>query len=417
MSQMGASESMLVAPLGIPLSRFGSATSWVPDASPMYALHRGLAGWSLMVHGSGFGQYDDQRSFHGDRQVGLIDWEMLMALRPIAGGLFRINAMTSLQPLVVDGRGYPELLQTGGSFEGARLVNRQHPHDLITELAAAFDRPITSKLATSVYVAAVGEPALGPVAYMHRPSAENDPFAPIGHHWQDATHGSEGVVTLGVYTSRIKLEGSAFNGREPDDYHLNIDYAGAKLDSYSARLTAAASPNVTLSAWGGYIYAHDRLDDPTGMQRYGASVLTATDRGDGKVWANGVIWGINFHHHSARLHSHEPGAKTYTASAAVLVESSLDLNPRTTVYGRIEQVQKSADDLGFLGGEPMQLFTVRALSLGATRDVRSVHGALIGLGVRGTLNLVPETLRPTYQTRTPAGLSAYLRVRPTRMRP
>ena len=106
----------------------------------------------------------------------------------------------------------------------------------------------------------------------------------------------------------------------------------------------------------------------------------------------------------------------YTASAAALIESSLDVNPRTTVYGRIEQVQKSADDLGFLGGEPMQLFTVRALSLGATRDVRSVRGASIGLGLRGTLNLLPETLRLTYQTRTPAGLSAYLRVRPARMR-
>jgi hypothetical protein len=87
------------------------------------------------------------------------------------------------------------------------------------------------------------------------------------------------------------------------------------------------------------------------------------------------------------------------------------------VYGRVEQVQKSADDLGFLGGEPMQLFTVRSLSLGATRDVRTVRGASIGLGLRGTVNLVPETLRLTYQTRTPTGLSAYLRVRPTRMRP
>jgi hypothetical protein len=251
---------------------------------------------------------------------------------------------------------------------------------------------------------------------MHRPSAENDPFAPIGHHWEDATHGSDGVVTVGVYTSRIKLEGSAFNGREPDDYRFNIDYNGARLDSYSARLTTAASANVTLSAWGGYIYAHDRLDDPTGMQRYGASVLTVTQRGDGNVWSNSAIWGINIHHHSARLHTHEPGAKTYTASAAALLESSLDVNPRTTIYGRIEQVQKSADDLGFLGGEPMQLFTVRTLSVGATRDVRSVHGASIGLGLRGSVNLLPETLRLTYQTRTPAGLSAYLRVRPMRVR-
>lgn len=414
MSRMGAG-SMLAAPLGIPLSRFGSATSWVPDSSPMHAVQWVVGGWTLMGHGSAFGQFDDQAGFRGDRQVGLIDWEMLMALRPVAGGLFRVNAMTSFQPFVLDGHGYPELLQTGGSFEGGRLANRQHPHDLIGELAVAFEHSLTSKLATSIYAAAVGEPALGPVTYMHRPSAENDPFAPIGHHWEDATHGSAGVVTLGVNTRWLNLEGSAFNGREPDDYRFNVDYYGAKLDSYSGRLTVAPGPNVALSAWGGYVYAHDRLDDPTGMQRYGASILTTSDRPDGGTWANGLIWGMNVHHHSARLHTHTPGAKTYTASAALLFESSLDLNDRTSVYGRVEQVQKSADDLGFLGGEPMQLFTVRSLSLGATRDLRTLRDLSIGVGARGTVNLVPETLRFTYQTRTPSGLAIYLRVRPTRM--
>lgn len=412
-----ASGDAPAAPLGLPLSRLGSGTAWVPDASPMYALHRQAGGWTAMLHGAAFGQYDAQGTLHGDRQLGLIDWEMLMALRPLAGGLLRVDAMTSMQPFVTGGAGYPELLQTGGSFEHARLVNRQHPHDLIGELATAFDRPIGRGVAASLYVAAVGEPALGPVAYMHRPSAANDPFAPIGHHWEDAAHESDGVVTLGVYTPRVKLEGSVFNGRESDDYRFNIDYGGAALDSYSARVTAAVTSGATVSAWAGYLFAHDRLDDPTGMQRYGVSLLTVHDRADGRVWANGVIWGMNIHHHSARLHSHQAGAKMYTASAAALVESSFDLDARTTLYGRIEQVQKSADDLGFLGGEPMQLFTVRSLSLGAVRDVRRVAGLSIGVGARGSVNLVPPTLSPTYRTRTPSGVSAYLRVRPARMRP
>src|SRR2546425_2506544 len=37
-------------------------------------------------------------------------------------------------------------------------------------------------------LAPVGEPAVGPVAFPHRPSAADDPLAPISHHWQDATH-------------------------------------------------------------------------------------------------------------------------------------------------------------------------------------------------------------------------------------
>ena len=159
----------VASPLGIPLSRIGSGNAWGPDASPMYAIEGRVSSWTLMLQGAAFGQYDDQGSFRGDRQFGLIDSEMLMALRPLAGGLLRFNVMTSFESFFVGERGYPELLQTGGAFDGARLTNRQHPHDLFTELAADFEHSITSKLATSIYVAAAGEPALGPVSYGNRP--------------------------------------------------------------------------------------------------------------------------------------------------------------------------------------------------------------------------------------------------------
>ena len=126
-------------------------------------------------------------------------------------------------------------------------MNHQHPHDLVSELAAVYDHSLTGGVAASVYAGVVGEPALGPVAYMHRPSAAADPFAPLGHHWQDASHESFGVITLGLYTHALKLEGSAFNAREPDWYHYNLDYTGARLDSYSGRVTllpSAASSRV-----------------------------------------------------------------------------------------------------------------------------------------------------------------------------
>src|SRR5919107_228602 len=81
----------------------------------------------------------------------------------------------------------------------------------------------------------VGEPAIGPVAYMHRPSAQNDPFAPLGHHWEDATHITFGVLTAGVFTRTIQLEGTLFQGREPDDARYDFDFGA--LDSYGGRLT------------------------------------------------------------------------------------------------------------------------------------------------------------------------------------
>ena len=61
------------------------------------------------------------------------------------------------------------------------------------------------------------EPALGPVTYIHRESASENPSAPLSHHLQDSTHTSFGVVTTGFVIDRFKIEASAFNGHEPDE--------------------------------------------------------------------------------------------------------------------------------------------------------------------------------------------------------
>ncbi|HEY6830432.1 MAG TPA: hypothetical protein VI259_26485 [Gemmatimonadaceae bacterium] len=411
MSRMEADTSRSLVTLS--LDRAASGTSWLPDAAPRRAIHRSLGDWMLMIHGSAFGQYDRQETLHGDTQLGVIDWEMLMASRPIAGGIFAARVMTSLEALALGRRGYPELLQSGATDAGARLANRQHPHDLWNELAATYDHGLTSSVAFSLYGGAVGEPALGPVAYMHRPSADADPFAPLGHHSQDGAHESFGVVTAGVYGERVKLEGSAFNGREPDDYRFNLDYQGARLDSYATRLTVAPSSRVTAAAWGGYVFDHDPLDPGTGMQRYGASLLTALPAAREGAWSAALVGGIDIHHHGARAHNHgtEP-AKSYHVAASSLVETTYELGDRATLYGRVEQVQKSADDLGFNGADLMQLFTVRELTLGATAELVAARDLSFGVGARGTMNLLPATLEPTYGTRTPLGLSLFLRVRP-----
>lgn len=417
MSHMPGMESpSMMAPLGIPFSRLGSGTSWLPDSSPMRAIHGSAGDWMLMLHGAAFGQFDHQGTRRGDTQWGLTDWEMLTAARAAAGGLFHVNLMTSLEALVLGKRGYPELLQSGGTYSQARLVNYQHPHDLAMEAAIVYDHSLTRQLASGLYVAAVGEPALGPVAFMHRPSADVDPFAPLGHHWQDAAHESFGVVTAAVYTHAIKLEGSAFNGREPDEYRFNFDYRGAKLDSYSGRLTVLPDARVSVAAWGGYLADHDPLEPGLGMQRYGASVLTTTSGIAGGAWSSAAVWGLNIHHHSDREHTHDPNASTklYHMSSSTLLESTLGLGTRTDLYARVEQVQKNGDDLGFIGGDLIQLFTVRSLSAGVTRDVRSIGDAQLSLGARASLDLLPATLRLVYGTTTPAGVAVFARVRPRR---
>ena len=401
-------------PLGVPLSRLGSGTSWMPDSSRPAMIHAAVSGWTLMAHGAVFGQFDRQNTARGGSQAGLVDWEMATALRAAGGGVLSATVGTSIEALVDGPRGYPELLQSGGAYQDARIANRQHPHPALMQLSAAYDRKLMPELAFSVYGAAVGEPALGPVSFMHRASANDDPFAPLAHHWEDATHDASGVVTAGVYTDRVKLEASAFNARESGSGDKVPDYTGARLDSYSSRVSVAAGGRLTLSAWTGYIFDHDPLDPGTGMQRYGASVLASLRGMRGGRWSSALVWGLDVHHHGARVHVHDSSAVVHAhhLGASGLFETALDLGPRTSAFGRLEQVQKTADDLGFIGGDLSQPFTIREVSLGLSRDVVSASAGRIGLGTRGTVNLIPETLRSTYGTRMPLGGAVFVSLKP-----
>src|SRR5262252_3346046 len=115
-------------PLGLASARAGSGTSWLPDSSLVPMFHASIGGWSVMVHGALFAQYDTQSTIHGGKQLGMVDWEMATALRGIAGGVLGATLGTSLESLIDGPHGYPELLQTGGTYQDARIANRQHPH-------------------------------------------------------------------------------------------------------------------------------------------------------------------------------------------------------------------------------------------------------------------------------------------------
>src|SRR5258708_12946899 len=92
---------------------------------------------------------------------------------------------------------------------------------------------------------------------MHRPSAQNDPFAPITHHWQDATHITFGVITAGLFTRAWKVEASAFNGREPDENRWDFDFR--RLDSYAGRVTLNPGEPWSLSASYAYLRRAEAL--------------------------------------------------------------------------------------------------------------------------------------------------------------
>ena len=218
----------------MPPAREGSGTSWLPDDTPMYAIHRQAGAWTLMAHANAFVQYLHESGDRGSHQVGSINWFMGMADRAVGDGHLGFRGMLSLEPWTIRGCGYPDLLASGEVCQGAAIHDRQHPHDLFMELAATYDRPLVGDVRLQLYGGPVGEPALGPTAFPHRISAMPSPLAPITHHWFDATHITFGVVTGGVYGKRWKAETSVFNGREPDENRTNIDFSA--LDSYSGRV-------------------------------------------------------------------------------------------------------------------------------------------------------------------------------------
>ena len=386
--------------LGIPETRMGSGTSWLPDAAPMHAAHFRLGAWTVMLHGRAVVQYDHQAGLRGDSRVSLIDWAMLAASRTVAGGSLSLRGMMSSDPWGVGSRGYPLLLQTGESDRGVSLHDHQHPHDLFMELAALYERAVARNLAVSLYAAPVGEPAVGPAAFPHRPSAADDPLAPLAHHWQDGTHITFGVLTAGVFTRTTKLEASMFNGREPDEDRTNFDYAGRALDSYSARLSVNPGAHWSVSTWYAYLKSPETLHPDESLHRLGAAALMAQPIGRRGRWAMALIYGAN-----ARI-------GTGHLANSVAVETNFDLDGMNAVFGRVEYVRKTAEDLVVLSVLPTTEYDVGALALGYRRSLTTVRGVTAGVGVRGAMNFVPNALEEVYGSRAPLGFTVYFTLRP-----
>ncbi|MBC7789175.1 MAG: hypothetical protein H7Z74_04435, partial [Anaerolineae bacterium] len=347
-------------------------------------------------------QYVRQFGIRRQWQFGSTNWAMAMADRRTLGGSLQLRAMLSAEPATLTDIGYPQLLQAAQPHRGGTVTDRQHPHELLSELGIRYERAINRELAAELYIAPAGEPAIGPVAYRHRPSAANDPVAPLGHHAQDVAHTTFGVVTVGVFSHSAKLEASVFNGRHPDDARTGLDLGGARLNSYAARLTVNPSSAWSVSGSGGYVAAGNEAEhggDLHGSQyRLNASVLHTRQLADHGEWSSAAIYGVSL------------GAGGVDPLYAVLLESNAEIG-RYAVFGRAEYVRRTAAQLALTGSVRPEL-PVGALSLGFAGRLGTLNALRVSLGARGTANFVPADLEPFYGSRTPFGVLVYLHVRP-----
>jgi hypothetical protein len=332
---------------------------------------------------------------------------MGMAQRRAGPGELMVRARVSAEPWTAPRRGFPQLLLTGESYGGRAIVDAQHPHDLFMELAASYTIPITEHTAVHFYCGPVGEPALGPVAFMHRASALENPSAPLGHHWQDSTHIGHGVVTAGVTAWKLRLEGSMFRGAEPDEERRDIELG--KIDSWSARVWFAPTRNWAVQYSHGHLVQPELLA-PGNLVRRTASISHTRAWQDGS-WSTTALWGRN-----RELHG---------ISNSYLLESTVNFLDRNYAYTRLELVDKAmlgetnifgrpGIPHGAAGHDHQALDRVGAFTFGAVRDIVATKAARIGLGADLTLYHLTDRLRPVYGSR-PVSASVFLRLRPGKM--
>lgn len=391
--------------LNLPMSRNGSGTAWLPDASPMYGLMYHSKKWMYMMHGNLALRYTKQDlADNGNRGGGKFDapnWFMFMGQRKVGEkGLFHFSSMLSLDRLTESGSGYPLLFQTGESWKGQPLVDRQHPHDLFSELSVAYTYTFSKKSGLSVYFGYPGEPALGSVAFMHRPSALTNPDAPISHHWNDGTHITFGVATLGFRYGKFKIEASSFTGKEPDENRFDFDKA--RFDSYSARLSFNPNKNWALQVSHGWIKSPERLHGDEDVNRTIASAIYALPLGKDQNVNATALWGMN-------------KTKGHDGENAVLIEVAYRLQ-KFSFYTRYEWVQKSIEELNLnknIYGE--NLFGVNALGLGLNYDILNLNKFKTAVGGQVSFYHTNAALDNLYG-KNPIGAQVFIRIYPALMR-
>lgn len=384
---------MMPAALGAgSMMREASGTSWQPSATPMDAITRQAGGWWVMLHGDIFGVYDHQGGSRGASKTFSESMLMVMAEHSLGRGRLTLRTMVSLDP-AMGKDGYPLLLQTGETANGATpLIDRQHPHDLFMELAGVYSLPVGPGRSAFLYVGYPGEPALGPPAFMHRASGMDNPAAPISHHWLDSTHITYGVVTSGVIAGPWKIEGSVFNGREPDQYRWNFDRF--RLDSFSGRISFNPTANWSVQVSHGFIKGPEQLEPGVNQHRTTASASYDRPLANGN-WQTTLAWGRNVL---------APGPTL----DAFLLESTVTWKQHT-LFARAENAQKN--EL-FLAPNPLagRIFRVYTASLGYIYDIPVARHLAFGIGAMAGVYALPDAIKGAYGDR-PVSTMVFLRVK------
>jgi hypothetical protein len=365
--------------------------------------------WIFMQDGVAWLMVNAQGSPRGKTELKAPNWWMGMAQRRVKRGTLTFTTMLSLDPATVGDQGYSHVFQSGETYQGNALIDHQHPHDFLMQAAAMWRQPMARGATLTLVGAPVGEPALGPVAFMHRSSAMENPMSPLGHHTFDSTHIAMGVLTGAIEKGPVQVESSIFHGAEPDENRWDLMDPGS-LDSWSVRGWYRPSRAWSIQASYGFL-THPEVLEEGDVRRTTVSASWNTPRDDGST-AVTLAWGRN-----------KKLGGTYDA---FLGELTRQYAWHGTISWRAEVVQVEDDLLRtgvhiFQGGRkkahvviPGKQSFVGAFTLGATKTVWRARGWDAAAGTQLTGYAVPGNLAPFYGN-LPWSVQVFFRVRPPAM--
>jgi hypothetical protein len=410
---------------------FASGTAQLPSAQPFGMLTKRSHGWNLMFSGVLFGVHTNNSGPRGRDKLFATGWVMPMASRRLGRGVFSVRTMFSPEALTVTNGRYPLLFQEGETWKNIPIINGQHPHDFVKELAVGYQYRLGEQTSLNLYYGLRGDPAIGPVAYPHRASQSENPLAVLAHHYQDSTHIASNVATVGVSHRWLTLEASGFHGREPDEKRWGIELG--PINSFASRVTLTPS-----SRWAGQfslarINNREATHPDRDSWRQTASVQYIRPLATGH-WAWSAVWGRNHDLSFTQL----PGAYLLPATAkpnaqrqhlvlvptrvpgyrynAYTLESTLLTHRRHWIWGRAELTDRSSlllfEEAPFVALIEEQRFTrVKAYTMGYSFELPSrVSFLQHSLGAQFQLLQAPANLQPIYGA-YPKGFQILLRVR------
>jgi hypothetical protein len=184
-----------------------------------------------------------------------------------------------------------------------------------------------------------------------------------------------------------------FNSREPDASRADLDLGA--FDSIAARLSFQASERLAVQVSAARL-RDARTDLPFASQepvaRLTASAIYYRPVRRIGLWATTLAYGLN---HGREIFW---GGVLDGTTAGALLESSLSLSERHTLFGRAE--------LGGLPGHHLHahdysrwIFVLGKLQAGYVRHFRATKGLVPGIGGTVAASLLPVELAPHYAGR------------------